>query len=227
MGEGIGFILLESPLERVPRSLWGHPQVRRTAERYGLHPGQLILDKSLHYNAMASLPQKWKRGRPDIVHVTLLNILDSPLAEEGRLEVYVHVYDGRVFRVEPHTRIPKHLERFKGLVAQLLEEERVPPEGDPLIYKVSDSLADFLRGGGRRLILLWEGGVEASPEEVARASMESGALLGIGMFPRGDFKRSTLRKAWRSYRIYGGRPLKAWTVASRILCAAERLLGYW
>ncbi len=222
----IGFLLLEAPLELVPREIRGHPQVVRTAERYGLDPGEVILDKSLHYNAMAVLPQKWKRGRPDIVHVTLLNILDSPLAGEGLAEVYIHVYDGRVFRVEPHTRIPKHLDRFKGLMAQLLRVERVPPEGDPLIYKVADTLSEFVEERGR-FILLWEKGRDATPLEVAEAAMREGRLLGIGMFPRGDFKRSTLRKAAYTVRIYRGKPLKAWTVASRVLCAAEKIRGYW
>ncbi len=224
MGEKLRLLLLESPLELVPRELWSHPQVVKTARRYDLEPGDLILDKSLHYNAMAVLPKKWKRGRPDIVHVTLLNILDSPLAMDGKLEVYIHVFDGRVFRVEPHTRIPKHFERFKGLMAQLLKVGRVPPEGEPLIYEVAGSLSEFLSSS--RLILMWERGVQVSPDRVVEDAMSSGDYVGIGMFPRGDFKRSVLRKASRSYSIMGGRPLKAWTVASRLLCAAERMLGY-
>jgi len=224
--ERLRIVLLESPLELVPEPLWGHPQVRRSAERYGIGIEDLLLDKSLHYNAMAVLPQKWKRGRPDIVHVTLLNILDSPLAERGLIEVYVHVYDGRVFRVEPHTRLPKNYERFKGLMAQLLREGRVPPGGDPLIYKAYDSLAGLVEEYGR-LILLWERGEPASPPMVAARGLATGAPLGIGMFPRGDFRRSTLRKAGEYYSLYRGTPLKAWTVASRILAALEEMYGYW
>jgi len=224
--ERLRIVLLESPLELVPPEIRGHPQVRRSAERYGIGVDEVLLDKSLHYNAMAVLPQKWKRGRPDIVHVTLLNILDSPLASEGVLEVYVHVYDGRVFRVEPHTRIPKNYERFRGLMAQLLREERVPPEGDPLIHLAYRSLSDFARRHGG-LILLWERGFPAGPRHVAVRGLVTGRPLGIGAFPRGDFRRSTLRKARESYSIYRGVPLKAWTVASRILAAAEELWGYW
>ena len=224
--EKLRIILLESSLELVPRELWRHPQVLRSAARYGLEPGDMILDKSLHYNAMAVLTQKWKRGRPDIVHVTLLNILDSPLAEAGLIEVYMHVYDGRVFRVEPHTRIPKHYERFKGLMAQLLRVGRVPPTGDPLIYEAYPTIADFVSDLGG-FILLWERGVDSSPRYVAARGLATGLPLGIGCFPRGDFRRSTVRKAREAYRIYSGTPLKAWTVASRILAAAEEIMGYW
>lgn len=219
------FILLESSLERVPREIWSHPQVVKSARRYGLSPKDMLLDKSLHYNAMAQLVEKWKRGRPDIVHVTLLNILDTPLASDGLIDIYIHVYDGRVFRVEPDTRIPKNYERFRGLMAQLLEVERVPPSGKPLIYKTHDSLEEFVEEHGE-YILLWERGRESSPDYVAVRALYTGLPIGIGAFPRGDFKRSTIRLSSERYRIMGGLPLKAWSVAGRIIYAVERLLGY-
>ncbi len=218
-------ILLEAALERVPRELWSHPQVVKSARRYGVRPGDMLLEKSLHYNAMAALPQKWKRGRPDIVHVALLSLLDSPLARDGLLEVYVHVYDGRVFRVDPGTRIPKSYERFRGLMAQLLEYGRVPLEGDALIYMTHERLGDFVNEYGK-LLLLWEHGEDRSPEWIVARSLYAGMPLGIGAFARGDFKRSTLRKSAERYRIMSGFGLKAWSVASRLVCAAERLLGY-
>ncbi len=217
-------VLLESPLELVPREIRGHPQVRRYAERFGIDPGETLLDKTYHYHAMARLPQKWKRGRPDIVHVSLLLLQDSVLNLTRHLEVYIHVLDGRVFRVEPETRIPKHLDRFKGLMAQLLIHNRVPPTGRPLIHLYAATLREFVEKMGG-LIILWEEGEDATPERVAREALETGWPVGVGMFPRGDFKRSTLRKATRLYRLYGGAPLKAWTVIHELLCAAEELTG--
>ncbi len=215
-------VLLESPLELVPREIRSHPQVRRYAERFGIDPSEALLDKTYHYHAMAGLPQKWKRGRPDIVHVSLLLLQDSILNLTGRLEVYIHVLDGRVFRVEPETRIPKHLDRFKGLMAQLLVHNRVPPMGKPLIHLYAASLREFIdKMGG--LIILWEKGEPVTPRDVVREALETGWPIGIGMFPRGDFKRSTLRKASRAYSLYGGVPLKAWTVIHEILCTAEEL----
>ena len=217
-------VLLEAGLETVPRELWGHPQVRRSAARYGVEPGEMLLDKSLHYHAMAGLSRKWKRGRPDIVHTTLLVLLESPLAREGLLEVYLHVIDGRVFAFRRGVRPPKNYERFRGLMAQLLRLGRVPPEGEPLIYKVADHLADFTgRFGG--LILMWERGRPARPSEVVVRAMATGLPVGIGAFPRGDFERSTLRKAVESYSIAGGRPLTAWEVACRLVVAGEELAG--
>ncbi|MEB3774498.1 MAG: 16S rRNA methyltransferase, partial [Desulfurococcales archaeon] len=209
-GLGVKLILLESPLELVPKELWSHPQVVRTSRRYGVGPGEIILDKSLHYNAMEPLPQKWKRGRPDIVHTTLLVIQDTILPR-GMVDVYIHVYDGRVYRLHPDVRLPKHLDRFKGLMAQLLRHDRVPLEGDPLIWLSHKSLREF--AAEHRIILMWERGRRVTPGYVAVRALTTGAAIGIGMFPRGDFKKSTLRKAWERYSIAGGAPLKAWAVS--------------
>ncbi|ABM80191.1 16S rRNA methyltransferase [Hyperthermus butylicus] len=218
-------VLLESPLELVPRELWKHPEVVSSSRKYGVEPSEMLLDKRLHYHAMAVLPQKWKRGRPDIVYITLMLLVDSLLNLEGRLELYIHVYDGRVFAVHPELRPPRHFEGFKRIMSQLLRYNRVPPGSDkPLLWLEAGSLREFVEKHGR-IILLWERGTPATPAQVVSDALESGLPIGIGMFPRGDFKRSTLRKTVRAYSLAFGRPLKSWTVAHLVLCAAEKLLG--
>ncbi len=217
----IELILLEAALELVPREIRSHPQVVKTARRYEVEPDELILDKSLHYNAMSMLSQKWKRGRPDILHVSLLVATDTPLREKGLLRIYFQSYDGRIFRLADSVRIPKNYERFKGLMAQLLRGGRVPPEGEPLIWQEYDSLKDYVRERGG-LILLWEKGRDASPTFILSRAIVTGYPLGVGAFPRGDFKKSTLRKAREAYRIMGGIQLKTWGVVGRLIYAFER-----
>lgn len=220
----VELILLESALEIVPEEIRGHPQVLKVARRYEIDPSEMILDKSLHYNAMASLAQKWKRGRPDILHVALLAATDTPLREKGLLRIYFQSYDGRIFRLSDKVRVPKNYERFKGLMAQLLRESRVPPRGEPLIWQEYDNLRDYVRERGG-LILLWERGRDASPVYVIARALATGYPLGVGAFPRGDFKKSTLRKASEAYRIMKGAPLKTWGVVGRLVYAVERLAG--
>jgi rRNA small subunit pseudouridine methyltransferase Nep1 len=220
----LAIILLESGVETVPEELWSHPQVKKSSLRYGIHPSLMLLDKSLHYNAMYSLPRKWKRGRPDIVHVTLLIILESRAGRRGLIKVYMHTVNGEVYAFEPDERIPKNYERFKGLMAHLLREGRVPPTGRPLIYRISTSLAEFLKEHGP-LILLWEKGRKSFEEEVVARALAKRGVIGIGAFPRGDFERSTLRKASEAYSIAGGEPLPAWSVACRVVNAYERIVS--
>jgi len=224
-GQVLKIVLLESPLETVPAELQRHPQVLRSARRYGIEPGEMLLDKTLHYHAMETLPQKWKRGRPDIVHTTLLLLQDSMLNHAGRLRLYIHVYDGRVFAVNPETRLPKHYERFRGLMAQLLRHNRVPPDGEkPLITLEAQSLAEFVKKHGK-LILLDENGKPSTSTQVVRLALQTARPIGIGMFPRGEFKKSTQRKAWTTLSLAKGRPLKAWTIAYRVAAAAEDALN--
>lgn len=201
-------ILLEAPLELAPEK-W----------KYGP-----LIDKRYHYHYLSNYTRKWKRGRPDIVHFTMLLLLDSVLNMEGYLELYLHTIDGRVFAIRSDERLPKHFDAFKQIMAQLLEHERIPLEGEPLMWKAYDSLSEFVKEHGK-LILLWEKGEPNTFKGIAKEALEEGLPVGIGTFPRGDFEKSTLRKAAKAYSVLQGRPLKAWTVAYELVCSAERLLG--
>lgn len=221
----VKLILLESSLELVPRELHKEPDVIRSARRYEIPPERLILDKSLHYKSMRNLERKWKRGRPDIVHVCLLIATDSLIFRRGLLEVYFHTLDGRVFKVRSDTRIPKHLERFKGVMADLLRANKVPPNSsEPLIFKVYDSLEEFVAREGK-LLLLWEKGEPATPDAIAKEALEGGYVIGVGAFPKGDFEASTLRLAFKKYAIAEGYPMQSWSVVAKLICALEQRLG--
>ncbi len=185
----------------------------------------MVLDKSLHYKAMESLDKKWKRGRPDILHTSLLVITDTPLFNLGLLDVYFHLLDGRVFKVSSETRLPRHLERFKGVMAGLLKNNQVPPSSPkPLIYKVADSLPEFLSREDSRLILLWEKGEPVTLKQVVEEALKVNSFIGVGAFPQGDFEEETLKIAHQKYSIKGVGQLKTWGVAARLLCSIEEVL---
>ncbi len=218
-------VLAESALELVPPELWGHPAVRKNAARRGKSPGETLLDVSLHYSAMRRLDQHYKRGRPDIVHVTLLELLSSPLSLEGRLRVYIHTIGNAVIFVNPSVRIPKNYNRFVGLMEQLLVEGRVPPRGEALLYARTMTLKRLLElVSPRCVILLDEAGDPAQPAQVVDEALRQDCAIVIGGFPHGGFSEETYRLASAIYSIYD-KPLEAWVVASRIVCAAENLLG--
>jgi rRNA small subunit pseudouridine methyltransferase Nep1 len=200
-------ILLESPLELAPS--W---------------PRGPLVDKRYHYYRMSKLSQKWKRGRPDIVHTTLIILQDSFLNMKGLLEVYIHTLDGKVYRIREDERVPKHYDAFKEIFAQVLREGKVPPEGEPLIWKAYDSLSGFVKEHGK-IVLFWEKGERGTFLQATRYAIDNNLPIGIGMFPKGDFKRSTLRKTTKAFSVANGKPLKAWTVAYKMLCAAEEIFG--
>jgi len=226
MDKTLHIILLESSIELVPREIINHPAVLKNARRRGKKPYEILLDVSIHYHAMKKLKDREKRGRPDIIHVSLLNILESPLNKEKRVNVYVHTYNGYVIFINPETRIPRNYNRFTGLIEQLLVHGRVPPESDnPLLYVKTMSLKDLLdeiKVNG--LILLREKGRYAKPSMIVREALEKNYAIGIGGFPHGDFGEETLKLASKQYSIYGS-TLATWIVVSRIISAAENILG--
>lgn len=222
----VTLILAESALELVPKEIAGHPSVRKWARRRGRSPAETLLDVSLHYFAMKGLRDVEKRGRPDIVHVSLLEALSSPLNLEGRLRAIVHTIGDYVLFVDPATRIPRNYLRFVGLMEQALKYGRVPPNSPkPLVEVVAMDFPRLLGElGADEIILLDERGVRERPAEVCRRSLEEGAPITIGGFPRGEFSPAVKSFAKYTYSIYP-RPLDTWVVVSRIIAGCEELLG--
>ena len=63
--------------------------------------------------------------RPDIVHQTLLTLLDSPLNKAGKLKIFIHTQKNVLIDVNPKLRIPRTYNRFAGLMVQLLYQFRI------------------------------------------------------------------------------------------------------
>ena len=58
--------------------------------------------------------------RPDILHQSMLILLDSPLNKAGLLRLFVRSERGVLIEVNPSIRIPRTFRRFCGLMTQLL-----------------------------------------------------------------------------------------------------------
>ncbi|ADI32485.1 16S rRNA methyltransferase [Staphylothermus hellenicus] len=224
MGEPISIILLESALELVPRELWKHPAVLKNARRRGKKPGKTLLDVSLHYHAMRKLKDREKRGRPDIVHISLLNALESPLNKEGYLRIYIHTYPGHIIFVKPETRIPRNYNRFVGLMEQLLIHGKVPPDSDdPLLYVKTMTISDLLEKINKNgIILLREQGEKEKPENIVKYAIENNYAIGIGGFPHGDYSEEIIDMSKAEFSIYN-KPLTTWITVSRVIVGAENL----
>ena len=228
MGEGsnrvVKIVLAEASLELVPREISRHPSVVRNALRRGKKPYEMLLDISLHYEAMRKLPDRGKRGRPDIPHITLLNLLSSPLNLEGRLKLLVHTYNDYCIKINPVTKLPRNYNRFVGLMEQLLITGRVPKVGEPLMVAIPSSFTGVIKLlNASKTILLTEKGDVRSTEEICKESLERGLPIVIGAFPHGNFSSEVYSTAEEEYSIYP-KPLDAWVVASTIAHGCEKTL---
>ncbi|MEO3992958.1 MAG: 16S rRNA methyltransferase [Desulfurococcaceae archaeon TW002] len=221
----VKMVIAEAPLELVPREICNHAAVIKSAKLRNKKPTEILLDKSVHYHAMKNLPDSVKRGRPDIVHVTLLEIMSSPLNIEGKLQVFVHTYGDYVIEVNPETRIPRNYNRFVSLIEQLFKEGVVPPKAKkPLLRMYPSTITSLLKMlGVSGLILLDEKGVPTSPKKICEEALRRGLPIVIGGFPHGEFSNEVVANSVATYSIYH-KPLDAWTVASIIVHACEELL---
>ncbi|MEM1537542.1 MAG: 16S rRNA methyltransferase [Candidatus Nezhaarchaeales archaeon] len=216
-------IIAEAALELVPPTLWKYAAVRRSAERRGKPPSEILLDRSLHHVAMRLLSKNEKRGRPDIVHFNLLLALSSPLNKQGLLKVFIHTFNDKVITVDPHVRIPRNYNRFVGLMEQLLLKGRVPPEGEPLLTVKNQTLRELINDiNPSSVTILREKGTLTTPWRLAdELSNQRTPAIIVGGFPRGDFEEENLKIEAASASIYP-QPLDSWTVVSVILNAFER-----
>ncbi len=218
-------VLAESALERVPEELWSHPSVSKSARSRAKRPGELLLEDTYHHTAMRQAAKKGRfkdverRGRPDIVHFSLLVALESRLNHERRLQCWVHTYDDRLIRLDPEVRLQRAQHRFTGLMEHLLQEGVGPlPEKGPPLLTMQDkvSLAEAVRAtGATQVLVLDEAGQEDDNLEEAFAQTDGDVAAIVGAFPRGRLQSDLKGLPHKTIRL-GQTPLPAWTVAAEL-----------
>lgn len=223
------FLIAESAIELIPEEIIRHLVVIKYAKRRRKKPSECLLDDSIHFKAMRNLKDNKRRGRPDIIHLCLLEAIGSPLMLENKLEVAVHTYQDQILTFSKNVRIPRNYSRFCGLMEQLLVKGKVPPESEnPLIIVEKNiSVKNFVeRVKPTRIIGFSRKGELKKPSETAKEILkEEHSLLIVGGFPHGSFKQETIKIINKIISI-NRKPLEAHIVMSRILGAYEELLLY-
>jgi len=223
----IVLLLVEAAVELIPQEIRDHPVIQAYCRRRRQDPRWVILDSSYHHSAMKSLTNYQKRGRPDILHFTLLEALGSPINLAGMLEVYCHTQDGEFIEISPKVRLPRTYERFKGLLSQLYRQRTIKTdEGETLLRMEKKAITEVIKSiRPSRVYLLSEKGKKASRDELKEMIKTTGRpLFMVGCYPHGDFLEETKRLAEESLSISEYR-LDAWTAVSRLLCIAEQALN--
>jgi len=204
-------------LELVPPEIASLPAVRRDAERRGKKAEEILLDSSIHHSAMKGLKEWERRGRPDIVHISLLIANESILNRENMLDMVVHTRNNEAIKISPEMKVIKNYSRFKGLMEQLFREKEVPP-GNPLMRMESRGVTEIVDEiNADKVIVLSENG-EAKPLEDVLT--ENSACI-IGGFPHGDFISNVKEIADETIAIYPS-PLPAWIAIMEVIAEYER-----
>ena len=220
------FVLVESALELVPKELSNHPAIVGHARRRGITPKEVLLDRSYHHNAMENLRNSKKRGRPDIVHMTLLEVLGSSLNNEGLLRTYVHTVNDRLIEMSSKVRLPRNYNRFVGLFEQLFKLGKVPKEGEFLLSIHKEKLKSLIeRLAPSKVVAFSTIGRFETLRSVGRQIVkEAKPLVMVGGFPHGHSTNETLNLADDIISI-DMEVLEAHIVASRIIYEYEVAIG--
>ncbi len=236
----IWLVLAEAALEPVPEALLGHPSVLADVKRKGTPPGKLLLDTNYHHSAMSSLPGAEKRGRPDIVHFCLLASMNTPLnLFFKKLRVCIHVIHPKekIILVDPSTRIPRSLNRFEGVMGNLLADKKQPASVNadaPTLFTIEDmTLTTFLsRFDSSRIHMFSTAGTLRSFDNVL-PDIGSGCTEGDNDFALviGGFQGGHFDGTWQSQVPAGNIhsiapvPLDAWTVVARVVYMVEEAIA--
>lgn len=217
-------LLVGAELELVPPEIAGHPSVRMNLPA-GRKPSDVLLDQNLHATASRQLPDGERRGRPDIVHYTLLALLESPVCKAGQLEVALHTSADELIRIRSDTRLPRGEARMHGLLAKVLRDGQ-SQDKDPLIRvegvgKPAKVLEKFAKGP---VVRLDEHGTPLSPADLAQKAKGGDLTVVLGAFPSGHFSAEWKAAAPDAVSLWK-EPLNAWAVAAEVVAGWRAVHG--
>lgn len=218
--------LVEAALELIPEAIAHDSKVVAASKARKKVPIHTLLDESIHHMAMRNLSNNEKRGRPDIVHRSLLTALDSVFAREAKLQLFVHTYAGQIFEVNQQTRLPRRYHRFVGLMEQLLLEKNLPVQGQQLLQLHDGPITQYVQSlQPTRTLLLEEGGQSFSPLELAELLMEEAKpMVLVGGFAHGAIQ-SEIRQLADQKVSLDPESLSTSTVIGMLLHALENTLN--
>ncbi len=210
----ITVILAESSLHFIPKKYHKDRSVIKLSRKRKRDPSHILMDLSELRSLGFKSKVGEKEGRPDVVHRSLLSVTDSPLFLMGRIKLYLHTVEDRLFEVKEGVRPPRSYRRFVGLMEELLRKGSVGPPGKPLIRELNSDLSEVISG---KVFLLREGGTLQDPIKLL-SSIDSFSII-VGAFPHGDFREEVRSLADVNVTLYKG-TLSSSTAISMMLAYA-------
>jgi len=219
----LSLILAESALELIPKELQNHNSVLAYSKRINKKPSELILDVSWHFAAMKDIKNEIKRGRPDLVHICMLEACSIPLYFENKLRVYVHTVDDKVISVGNNVRLPKSYHRFIGLIEKLYVTGIIEEGGKKLLEMKNMGFKELVNKiNPKEIIGLSTKGATSSYEKLAKVICKDSCIV-VGGFSKGHFSDQILKMTNNLVSV-DKNPLEAHVIISRVLYEYEKEL---
>ena len=216
-------ILVESSLELIPPELSNHQSVLAYSKKFKKTISNTLLDNSWHFGAMKGLKNEIKRGRPDIVHLTLLSICTSPAFYENKIKLFLHTVNNEIISINNNTRLPKSYHRFQGLMEKLFLTKKIESETEILMEMQNSSLSKLIsKIKPDEVIALTTEGQKTTFEKLIHQTKENSCIL-IGGFQKGHFNEENQKIIERAFSIHDS-SLEAHLVASRLVYEYEKTI---
>ncbi|ABX13521.1 ribosome biogenesis protein [Nitrosopumilus maritimus] len=219
----ISVVLAESALELVPSELKHHQSVISHARKLGKLSSEILLDNSWHFAAMKGIINELKRGRPDLVHFSILEATTIPLYLKNKIKLYVHTIDDKVIYFGQNVHVPKSYHRFAGLIEKLYKEKKIIANNETLLEiknKTFSELIDEINPS--KIIGFSTKGTENSYEKIV-SEINTDYCLVFGGFQKGHFSDSIEKKFAQMYSV-GNEPFEGHTVVARMLYEYEKTI---
>jgi len=213
-------LLVECGLELIPPKIKNHPSIQRNLKKDD-YPSKL-LDNAIHHSAMGKLENFEKRGRPDITHNCLLNALGSPLNKSGNLKLYIHTYNNKIYEINPEIKLTRNYNRFKGLMAKLLDENELKFENLNLVSQFKGNLGNLVKEFKKSelIILSTKGELIKYQDQLFDKDIAKNYIVVIGGFQKGSFSPEILKLSKKIISI-SSYALDAWVVVNKVISLYE------
>ena len=219
----ISLIISESALELIPFELKNHPSVISHARKLGKHPSQILLDNSWHFAAMKGIKNEIKRGRPDLVHFSILEATTIPLYLENKLNLFVHTIDDKVIHFGKNVHLPKSYHRFEGVIEKLYQEKKIMAKNELLLEIKEQTFSELIDEINPSKIIGFSTEGQLSSYEKIAAQISDNSCIIIGGFQKGHFSDSIQNKITDLYSI-GNESFESHVITSRILYEYEKTI---
>ncbi|MGI0057019.1 MAG: ribosome biogenesis protein [Nitrosarchaeum sp.] len=217
----ISLVLAESALELIPLELQNHPSVLSHAQKLEKTPSEILLDNSWHFAAMKGINNEIKRGRPDLVHFSILEATTIPLYLQNKIKIYIHTIDDRVIYIGENVHIPKSYHRFEGLIEKLFLEKTIKSDTSILLEIKEKSFSELINEIKPSKIIGFSTKGELRSFEKISSEISDNACIVIGGFQKGHFSESTKSKINHLFSV-DNLSYEAHVVIARILYEYEK-----
>ena len=219
----ISLILAESSLELVPKELQSHPSVISHAQKLGKYPSEILLDNSWHFAAMKGMVNEIKRGRPDLVHFSILEATTIPLFTENKIQIFIHTINDKVIHLKNNVHIPKSYHRFAGLFEKLFVEKSIKSENHELLSMKNQSFSELIDELNPSQVVGLSSVGKLSSFEKITSTLDDDSCLVIGGFQKGHFFDSTKNRFTHMFSV-GNTSFEAHVVIARMLYEYEKTI---